>query len=145
MILYHGSERSFITLKRSQLTNSPDKDAKEKEWKRRDAIYLSPSLAFALFFAAKPSSGTNMMSAKKGIVYFEKIDEIDPQKDIYIYVVNISDIPQEKRRWANNYELEVLLDEIKPIRIETHKAGEIFKHFKVIKDKEEFERLKKAS
>ncbi len=140
MLLYHGSDRPFKTLKRRQLTNSPDKDKQEKEWKRRNAIYLSPSLAFALFFAVKPSSGMNMMSIRKKLVYFQKLDELDPQKDVYIHVVDISDIPPEKRKWANEYELEIQLKEIKPVRIETHKAGEIFEHFQIIKEKEEFER-----
>lgn len=145
MMLFHGNDRPFKTLKRRQLTTSPDKDKGEKEWKRRNAIYLSYSFPFALFFAAKPSSGMNMMSIRKGIVYFEKLDEFDPEKDVYIHVVDISDIPPEKRKWVNEYELEVQLDKIKPVRIETHKAGEIFEHFQVIKDKEEFERRRKAS
>jgi hypothetical protein len=145
MLLYHGSNSPFKKLKRFQLTNSPDKNRKERTWKRRDAIYLSPSFAFSLFFAAKPLSGTNLMSIKNRIVYFEKLNEFYPEKDIYMHIVDISDIPEDKRQWTNEYELEVLLDEITPIRIETHKAGEIFEHFEVIKDRKEFERRRKTS
>ncbi len=145
MLLYHGAARPFKTLRRNQLTKSPNTDRKEKEWKRRTAIYLTHSLAFALFFAAKPSSGMNMMSIRKGIVYFEKLDEFDPKRDIYIHIIDISDIPPEKRKWVSEYELAVQLDEIKPVRIEIHKAGEVFEHFEVIRDKEEFERRRKAS
>lgn len=141
MELYHGSDSSFPTLKRRQLTRSPDSDGQEREWKRRDAIFLSPSFRFALFFAAKPSSGTNRMDIGRGIVYFEKLDELDPEKDVYIHIVDISDIPPTRRKWVNEYELEVQLDEIALVRIETHKAGEIFEHFRVVKDEEEFERL----
>ncbi len=144
-MLFHGSKCSFPILKRRQLTTSPDKDRREIEYKRRDSIYLTHSLAFALFFAAKPSSGMNMMSIRKGIVYFEKLDEFDPKRDIYIHIIDISDIPPEKRKWVSEYELAVQLDEIKPVRIEIHKAGEVFEHFEVIRDKEEFERRRKAS
>tara|TARA_Y100000310_G_scaffold320806_1_gene377622 strand:+ start:447 stop:914 length:468 start_codon:yes stop_codon:yes gene_type:complete len=142
ILLYHGSNRPFKILKNDQLTNSPDKDRKERERKRRNVIYLSSSFAFALFFAAKPKLGKNMMSIKRGIVYFEKLDKLNPEEDVYIQIIDIADIPKEKRRWANEYELEVQLDEIKPVRIEIHKAGEIFEHFEVIKDEEEFERRK---
>jgi hypothetical protein len=144
MLLYHGGKPLKI-LRRRQLAASPDKNKIERKWKRRNAIYLSSSFDFALFFAVKPLSGRNMMSIRKGIVYFEKLDELNPEKDVYIHVVDIADIPSEKRKWVNAYELEVQLDAVRPVRTETHKAGEIFEHFRVIKDRKEFERLRKAS
>ena len=136
-MLLHGSDKTFKTLKSNRSISS------QKKWKGKDdIIYFSPSLAYALFFAVRPSSGMSRMDIRKGIVYFQRLDELASEKDVYIHIIDISDIPLEKRKWVNNYELEAQLDEIKPVRIETHKTAEIFEHFQVIKDEEEFKRLK---
>lgn len=140
MELYHGSHRPFTILKRRQKTSSPIGSRKE----RRDAIYLSPSLAFSLFFASKPSSGVNMMDIRRKIIYFEKMSSWDPERDVYMHIVEISWIPKRKLKWNNIYELELRANSIKPIRIEVHKAKEVLEHFEVINDLEEFKRRQKT-
>ena len=135
LLLYHGADRPFKTLKANQLTRSPSRSFLEVFWRKRGPIYLTPSLSFALFFGSKKWWGKNMISIKKGIVYFSSFN---PEKDVYIHVVDISNIPKEKLVWINERELAVHLKEITPVRVETNKAGEISRYLEIVKDRKEF-------
>jgi hypothetical protein len=137
MVLYHGSSRLFDIIKRKQPIASPV-DRKEKG-KKSKAIFLTPSLCFAMFFACKPEKGGNMVSMTKKVVLFEK--EIDKEGAVYIYVVDNSEIQKFDKKWNNPYEISVYTDEIPVISVEKHVAGEIFELFRVVYSPEEFRKL----
>jgi len=119
----------------------------------QNAIYLARSLLDALFYAIRRGSvgDDSKINHKKRIVYFEGLDKFDPEAEISINVVDPSVIPLEPkggeykiRLYSDEYQLIINMDEIKPLRVETHKAGEFFQYFKLIKDKGEFLRLKSS-
>ena len=138
---YHGSKRSFTKIRRQQKVSSPD----GPKVGRRNAIYLSPCLAFALFFAAKPAAGLSMMSRRKNIVYFEHLEDFDLQENVFIYIVDPSGIPEDKITRLGKFQIAVDMDEIEPVRAEVYKAGEIFQYFEVIKTKKEYLRRRSST
>jgi len=136
--LLHGSSRKLTTLKSKQPTASPHFHRLEKYLFSNPYMCLTPYPEVAMFFAAKRSGAASMMGFQKGIAYLGKPELFDPDRDVYIYVVDSSAIPIEKCEWHSVFELRVRMPEIKFARMEVHKAGEIFGHFEVFGSQEEF-------
>ncbi|MFH1036460.1 MAG: hypothetical protein V1756_00115 [Patescibacteria group bacterium] len=126
---YHGSGNLFPKIERRHPTNYgiPRQD-------RRNAIYITSDYITALAFAAMPE-GKNAVGQWNGkrTVHFENPDLFDPDKEVYVYFVDISEIPGDKVFPGDEGEIVVDVDEITPVRIEKHKAGEVSQYYSIIK------------
>ena len=124
---YHGSRKLVPTLKRSQAWG-PHGTPKEESLNR---IYFTPDFAFALVSAARPEGITDVNHNERTI-HFENPDRFDPEKEVYIYAVDPSKIPDDKKLWVDERQVAVDLDEIKPDKVERHKAGEISRYYRIM-------------
>ena len=133
MYLYHGSTKKISKLKRQQAFAPPGRPPKEG----RNAIYLTPDFAFALISGARPE-GITEVNHDDRTIHFENPDKFDSNMDVYIYVVDSSQIPDDKKIQVvingkiDNTQIAVDLDELEPLRVERHKAGEVFQYYNVI-------------
>jgi hypothetical protein len=126
-MLYHGSGNLFPKIERRQPTDYgiPRQD-------RKDAIYMTSDHVTALGFAAMPD-GKNAIGQEDGkrTVHFENPDLFNPDKEVYVYCVDISKIPGDKIFPGDEGEVVVDLDEILPDKVERHKAGEISQYYSI--------------
>ena len=133
MYLYHGSRFLQKKLKRQQAYAPAGRPSEEG----LNAIYLTQDFAFALVSGARPE-GITEVNHDDRTVHFENQDKFDSNMDVYIYVVDSSQIPEDKKIQVvingkiDNTQIAVDLDEIEPLRVERHKAGEVFQYYKVI-------------
>ena len=133
MYLYHGSRFLQKKLSRKQAYAPAGRPSQEG----LNAIYLSPDFAFALVSGARPE-GVTKVDHNNRTVHFENQEKFDPNMDVYIYVVDSSQIPDDKiihvviNGKIDNSQIAVDLDEIEPLKVERHKAGEVFQHYKII-------------
>lgn len=124
---YHGSEKRFDVLKRHQAWNPAGTPAGEG----LNAIYFTTDFSFALVIAAGPE-GINEVNRGEKTVHFENPDRFEPEEEVYIYIVDPSKIPDEKKIQVDERQVAVDLDEIMPVRVERHKAGEISRYYRVV-------------
>ena len=126
LYLYHGSKQSFPTLRKRKALAPPGRPAEEA----LEAIYLTPDFLFALACAARPP-GTSNIDLTERIISFESPDQFDPNETIYIYFVDPTKIPEEKKIYIDPWQVAVITDEITPDKVETYKSGELLKHYRV--------------
>ena len=126
MHLYHGSKKRLSKLTRQQAWGPPGTPKEES----LDMIYLTPDFAFALVSGARPE-GITEVNHKERTVHFENPEKFDPEKEVYIYIVDSSKIPSDKQKQIEN-QVVVDLDEIVPDKVEVHKASEVYQYYKVI-------------
>src|SRR3989344_3776415 len=117
---YHGSEKKLDVLKRHQAWGPPGTPASES----LNVIYFTPDFAFALVCGGGPE-GINEVNHGEKTVRFENPEKFAPGKEVYVYVVDPSKIPDEKKILVDPWQVAVDLDEIKPDKVETHESGEI--------------------
>ena len=131
MYLYHGSKESFPKLRKHKAHAPPGRPPEEA----LEAIYLTPDFLFALFCAAGPP-GTNKMGwtepDKERVVSFENPDQFEPDETIYIYFVDPTKIPEDKKIDIDPLQIAVTLDEITPDKVETYKAGDLWKSHQLV-------------
>lgn len=125
VMMYHGSEKRLDKLIRQQANGAPGRPKKEK----LNMIYLSPEYGFALACAIKPK-GLSVIDHTKRIVRFN-LNDFNPEKEIYIYTVDISVVPKNRIVYIDELQTALNLDEIKPVRVTIHKAGEVSKYYKI--------------
>jgi hypothetical protein len=125
MKLYHGSKKKVRKLKKQQAWNPPGTPHEEG----LNGIYLTPDFAFALVSAARPL-GITEVNHKERTVHFE--NPLSKDLTIYIYVVDSEKIPSSKLRWIDQYQVLVDVEELKPDKIETYKAGEVLKYYTIL-------------
>ena len=126
-MLYHGSDKKFDVLKRHQTWGPPGTPMQES----LNVIYFTPDFAFALVVAAGPE-GINEVNYGEKTVRFENPEKFNSEKEVYIYVVDPSKISDEKKILIDPWQVAVDLDEIKPDKVEKHKAGELLKYYSII-------------
>ena len=124
-MLYHGSNKRFDVLKRHQADGQPGTPAHES----LDVIYFTPDISFALVMGVQLEGVTEVDIAGKK-VHFP--DGFYPEKEVYIYVVDISHFPEEKIIRIDEDQVAVDLDEVTPDRVEIHKAGEVLNYYSII-------------
>ena len=127
MYWYHGSKKLVTALKRSQAWGPPGTPKEES----LNMIYFTPDFAFALVSAARPEGITDVNHDER-TVHFENPDKFDPEKEVYIYMVDPSKIPDDKKLWVDKWQVAVDIDEIKPDKVERHKAGEIYQYYSIV-------------
>lgn len=126
MHLYHGSKKKLSKLTRQQAYAPPGEPSEEG----LNVIYLTPDFAFALVSGARPQ-GITEVNHKERTIRFQNPEKFDPEKEVYIYIVDSSKIPPDKQKQIEN-QVVVDLDEIVPDKVEVHKASEVYQYYKVI-------------
>lgn len=129
MILYHGSSHKLEVLKPHQAEAGEGVLVPEEEL--LEAIYLTPNREFALAMAARLEGVTNINDESKTIE-FEHPEFYDPEKEVYLYLVDSDSIPKENIREIDERQYAVEgLSEIKPESVEAIKIGEVEKYYEL--------------
>ena len=127
MYLYHGSKKSVPKLEKRKAhapLGRPPEEALE-------AIYLTPDFLFAFACAAGPP-GTSDMDLIKRLISFDNPDQFKPDETVYIYFVDLAKISDDKKIYIDSWQIAVTEDEIIPERVETYKAGDLWKYYRLV-------------
>ena len=127
MYLYHGSKRKLSKLTRQKAYALPGEPSEEG----LNVIYLTSDFAFALVSGARPE-GITEVNHNERTIHFENPEKFDPEMKIYIYFVDSSKIPDDKKKQIDKWQIVVDLDEIEPDKVEVHKASEVSQYYKII-------------
>ena len=130
MCLYHGSKKLVSKLVR-QKASAPFGRPNEESL---NAIYLTPDFGFALACAVGPE-GVTEIDYEERTIRFENPEKFNSERNVYIYFVDPSKIPDNKKIWIDTRQVAVDIDEIKPVKVERHKAGEISQYYGIIGEK----------
>ncbi|MFH1423536.1 MAG: hypothetical protein ABIG29_01080 [Candidatus Nealsonbacteria bacterium] len=123
--MYHGSGKRFSKLIRQKAHAVPEAPENEK----LNMIYLTPDYSFALAMAARPM-GFSGVDHKRRIVHYN-LDNFEPEKEVYVYVIDISKIPEDKIIKIDELQVAVDIDEIVPVEVQKHKAGEVSQYYSI--------------
>lgn len=123
---YHGSRWLFAKIERRHPVDF-DGNPKDGGFK---AIYLSFDFGTALAFAARPE-GVSHIDHENRLIYFENPQLFEPEREIYIYQIDIDAIPEERIMRISKWQVAVF-DEIIPVKIEKYKAGEVTKYYHIM-------------
>ena len=129
--MYHGSKRLVSTLKRQKAWGPPGTPKEES----LNMIYLTPDFAFALVSAARPE-GVTTVNHNERTVHFENPEKFDLEREVYVYVIDMSKIPEDKIIQIDELQIAVDLDEIVPVEVKKHKAGEVSQYYSIIGEEE---------
>ena len=117
---YHGSKRRHDVLRPRQATAPEGRPSGEA----LEAIYLTPSYAFALACGARPP-GLTEMDLESRTIRFSEPKAFDPDQSVFIHVVDPECIPDAAVTWVDEWQIAVLLDVLVPDEIEEHRADEL--------------------
>lgn len=129
MKLYHASTYQLSSLKPQQATKG-SVDVPETEL--QNGIYLTPHYDFALAMGSRPeNSGTRLDEVERKIT-FEKPELFDPNKEVFIYVVETDLLSKENVEYIdeNQYIIKGLAEVI-PNEVQKVKAEEILKYYEL--------------
>ncbi len=129
MKLYHASTQELASLKPQQATKG-SVDVPETEL--QNGVYLTPHYDFALAMGSRPeNSGTRLDEVERKIT-FEKPELFDPNKEVFIYVVETDLLPKENVEYIdeNQYIIKGLAEVI-PNEVQKVKAEEILKYYEL--------------
>ena len=127
MYLYHGSKKSVPKLEKRKAHAPPGRPSEEA----LEAIYLTPDFLFAFACAAGPP-GTSDMDLIKRLISFDNPDQFKPDETVYIYFVDLAKISDDKKIYIDPWQIAVTEDEIIPERVETYKAGDLWKYYRLV-------------
>ena len=127
MYLYHGSKKSVPKLEKRKAHAPPGRPPEEA----LEAIYLTPDFLFAFACAAGPP-GTSDMDLIKRLISFDNPDQFKPDETVYIYFVDLAKISDDKKIYIDPWQIAVTEDEIIPERVETYKAGDLWKYYRLV-------------
>ena len=127
MYLYHGSKKLFSKLKKRKAYAPQGRPPEEA----LEAIYLTPDFLFAFACAAGPP-GTSDMDLIKRLISFDNPDQFKPDETVYIYFVDLAKISDNKKIYIDPWQIAVTDDEIIPERVETYKAGDLWKYYRLV-------------
>lgn len=125
---FHGSRKRFKVLRRQKALAPPGRPPKED----LNAIYLTPEFAFALACAVGSEENRIEVNHSLRTIRFENLNKFDPEREIYVYFVDPSNIPDAKRIWIDRWQVAVDMDEVIPIKVERYKASEISKYYNIV-------------
>jgi hypothetical protein len=132
---YHGSPKK-LELLTSQKASAPEG---RPEAESLEAIYLSPDFSFSLICGIRPANGKSggviMVDHGDKIVECDDLSYFNPNQIVYIYTLDLSDIPDEKIVKIDKFQMALLLDSIKPVKCEERKAGEILRWYRLMERK----------
>jgi len=127
---YHGSKYPLgegEEIERRKATAPEGRPAEED----MDVIYLTPDFEVALAMAARPEGITEIDHNAKTI-HFENPDSFDPNKEVYVYEIDSSIVPEDKITEIDLRQISVDVDEIKPEKVMKVKAGDLKKYYKIV-------------
>ncbi len=139
MKLYHASKHRFDVIKRSQAQHPAADEFGVPAGELRNKIYFSPNFGFALAMAAGPNG---MTSLSDGQISFERQDEFDPERQVYIYEIDSELIPEELLEQVDDEQVAIDADEIKPEVVHEMKAEQVFEYYELTEWKHPDERKK---
>jgi len=125
-MLYHGSRVSVPKLERRQPVTRDGQPKKGSFF----AVYATPDFGTALAIGGRPD-GLTVTDEEKRTLKFEDPNLFNPDMEVYIYFIDISEIPEEKIVRINEFQVAVL-DEVVPAKVEKHKAGEVLNYYSII-------------
>jgi len=129
-ILYHGSNKRFEEIHKNQAEVGPGISVPGGEL--LDAIYLTPDFGFAVAIAAK-TGGLTEIDDEKHTIVFERPEDFDPDKEIYIYAIDASQIPKENIKYVDERQVAVTeMKKITPLNVQELKAREILKYYTIL-------------
>jgi len=130
MKYYHGSKKDLSLISRSQAFKVGDAEAKEGEL--LNAIYLTSDYGFALACAVRPVGVTRIDHFDKKIV-FDNPDQFEPDREVFVYEVEIENIPKENIRVIDDYQIAIInIEELSIVRQFKHKAREIEQYYELV-------------
>ncbi len=130
MILYHGSQIKFDTLKRSQAEKADGIEVPENEL--RNSIYLSPHKSFALAVCSMPKGLTDI-DYDNMTIKTEFPENFDPNKRVYLYKIDTEKFPKEKFEFLKDgMQVVADFDEMEYDSVEELMAGEVLKYYKLL-------------
>jgi hypothetical protein len=124
---YHGSKVLVPVLERRKAWAPPGTLKAE----RLSAIYFTPDFPFALLSAVR-CQGITLVDHDNRVAYFENLDKFDPQKEVYVYLIDPSRIPDDRKIWIGERQIAVLMDRIEPDEVRRYKAGEILQYYRLV-------------
>lgn len=129
MKLYHASTHKLSSLKPQQATKG-SVDVPEAEL--QNGIYLTPQYDFALAMGSRPeNSGTQLDEVTRKIT-FEKPELFDPNKEVFIYVVETDLLPIENVKYIDENQYIIKgLPEVIPNEVQKVKAEEVLKYYEL--------------
>ena len=127
LYFYHGSKQLFSKLKKQKAHAPPGRPPEEA----LEAIYLTPDFLFALACAARPP-GTSNIDITKRLISFDNPNQFEPNETVYIYFVDPTKISEDKKIYIDPLQIAVTEDEITPDKIETFKAGDLWKYYRLV-------------
>ncbi|NMC51797.1 hypothetical protein GYA54_03665 [Candidatus Kuenenbacteria bacterium] len=127
MKFYHGSRNGNLnTIKKQQAAAAEGLVVPEDEL--LNAIYLTPRYDYALAMAARPE-GVTHIDTKNNIIEFEHPELFDPEKEVYIYEV---EVPEVEARQIDDLQWVVEnREEVGLVNKSPHKAGEIEQYYRL--------------
>lgn len=127
MKLYHGSKDGNLAwIKKQQAQAGEGVEVPKDEL--LEAIYLTPDYGYALAMAARPEGLTNIDDQKRTIE-FEDPRLFDPEKEVYVYEIEIPD-DQARKIDELQYVIENV-DEVEPITRFEHKASDVQQYYEL--------------
>ena len=129
-ILYHGSNKRFEEIRKSQAEAGPGISVPDGEL--LNAIYLTPDFGSAVAIAAK-TGGLTVIDDEKHTIVFERPEDFDPDREIYIYEIDTSQIPKENIKYVDERQVAVTeMEKITPLNVQELKAREILKYYTIL-------------
>ncbi len=133
MLLYHGSSHQLKALQPQQAEAGEGIVVPEDELLH--AIYLTPDRGSAIAMAVRPDGVTDIRDRS---ITFEHPELFDPEKTVYLYIVETDAIPKGHLRKIDDWQYAVEgLDELAFASMEEHKAGEIEQYYELTNWKRE--------
>ena len=129
-ILYHGSNKRFEEIRKSQAEACLGISVPGGEL--LDAVYLTPDFGFAVAMAAK-TGGLTEIDDEKHTIVFERPEDFDPDKEVYIYEIDASQIPEENIRYVDERQIAVTgVEKMVLVNMRGIKAREILKYYTIL-------------
>lgn len=72
------------------------------------------------------------MDLTKRLISFDNPDQFDPDETVYIYYVDLEKISDDKKIYIDPWQIAVTEDEITPDKVETYKAGDLWKYYRLV-------------
>jgi len=129
-ILYHGSNKRFKEIRKSQAEAGQGISVPDGEL--LDAVYLTPDFGFAVAMAAK-TGGLTEIDDEKHTIVFERPEDFNPDKEVYIYEIDASQIPEENIRYVDERQIAVTgVEKMVLVNMRGIKAREILKYYIIL-------------
>jgi len=129
MKLYHGSRNKLSSIKKNKAGRADNIEVPKNEL--LDAIYLTPDYGFALACAARPE-GVTEIDGKSKTIRFENPDLFDPEQQVFVYEVDIGNVPKEKIIEVDDHQVAIVgIDELKVSEKFSNKAKEVQKYYEL--------------